>query len=234
MAGAADHEPIATVSPLCPAQRMIGVGLDGCKAGWIAIALGEGNAFLGAWVSPDVAHAENVALSTCHASAMVIDIPIGIPTPRSPPRGHLPWHRRGSTDGLHEDPLRRDAPPLTAREPSRASAADTLTQGRRRPLMCGRHGQTRVIPHTAPPDHTQTMSASPSAPGCARESRVGHPLCQRSGLSQPLQEPPHRLRGPVGHHEVHRRPIASRRPKAPAEKAREFARSCRFHSFVWP
>ncbi len=58
---------------------MIGVGPDGCRAGWIAIALGESNAFLGAWVSPDVAHAEHVALSTWHASAMVIDIPIGIP-----------------------------------------------------------------------------------------------------------------------------------------------------------
>lgn len=58
---------------------MIAVGLDGCKAGWVAIALGDGNAFLDAWLSPTVEHAEQVGLSKWQSAAMVIDIPIGIP-----------------------------------------------------------------------------------------------------------------------------------------------------------
>jgi predicted RNase H-like nuclease len=54
------------------------LGLDGCKGGWIAIAVDD-SGYVDAFVAPTVADAERIGVERWGIEAMVIDIPIGIP-----------------------------------------------------------------------------------------------------------------------------------------------------------
>ncbi|NYI42618.1 DUF429 domain-containing protein [Demequina lutea] len=54
------------------------LGLDGCKGGWIAIAVDD-SGYVDTFVAPTVAAAESVGVERWGIEAMVIDIPIGIP-----------------------------------------------------------------------------------------------------------------------------------------------------------
>ena len=64
--------------PLCQPAPMLVVGVDGCKTGWIAVALGDGK-------DPEAHHLPTIdALQplASGADAVAIDIPIGLPTGR--------------------------------------------------------------------------------------------------------------------------------------------------------
>lgn len=54
------------------------LGLDGCKGGWLAIAVDD-SGYVDAFVAPTVADAERVGVQRWGIDAMVIDTPIGIP-----------------------------------------------------------------------------------------------------------------------------------------------------------
>jgi predicted RNase H-like nuclease len=54
------------------------LGLDGCRGGWLAIAVDD-LGYVDAFVAPSVADAERIGLERSGITAMVIDTPIGIP-----------------------------------------------------------------------------------------------------------------------------------------------------------
>ena len=58
------------------------LGLDGCKGGWIAIALDD-SGYVDAFLAPTAADAERIGLERWNIDAMVIDIPVGIPDTES-------------------------------------------------------------------------------------------------------------------------------------------------------
>jgi predicted RNase H-like nuclease len=54
------------------------LGLDGCKGGWLAIAVDD-TGYLDAFVAPTVAEVERIGRYRWGITAMVIDIPVGVP-----------------------------------------------------------------------------------------------------------------------------------------------------------
>jgi predicted RNase H-like nuclease len=64
------------LAPLCQPARVLVVGVDACKTGWIAVVLGDGG-------DPKAHHLptiDAVGLWAADAAAITIDIPIGLPT----------------------------------------------------------------------------------------------------------------------------------------------------------
>ena len=54
------------------------LGLDGCRSGWVAVAI-DGDGFVDAFIAKDVAEAESAGRERWNVSTIVVDIPIGLP-----------------------------------------------------------------------------------------------------------------------------------------------------------
>lgn len=103
--------------PLIVREKMILVGVDGCRAGWVAI--GDVDGAMSLSLFPDF---DALLTSWAHADRIMVDVPIGLPSRARASR---------TCDGLARRALGRRASSVFTPPCRRAAAADSVAEARR-------------------------------------------------------------------------------------------------------